>query len=164
MHLCINALKSEMGTYFVQLSWDGCIYFETELETAWLIVVQQRTHIQTDVITENSKTFFQMQVILSLSAPNSCLRLKPLADTAAKSLVRPLTRSSSLQSRNLPERSFCKMQNFTELMHPEQGNYSLRRPPKLIIPQIFIEQRWATVYRFTCNLICIRQKAYKTRA
>ena len=23
----------------------------------------------------------------------------------------------------------------------EQGNYSLRRPPKLIIPQIFIEQR-----------------------
>ena len=63
----------------------------------------------TDLITENSKTLFQMQVILSLSAPNSCLRLKPLADTAAKSLVRPLTRSSSLQSRNLPERSFCKM-------------------------------------------------------
>ena len=26
----------------------------------------------------------------------------------------------------------------------KQGNYSLRRPPKLIIPQIFIEQRWAT--------------------
>ena len=29
---------------------------------------------------------------------------------------------------------------------PKQGNYSLRRPPKLIIPQIFIEeQRWAIV-------------------
>ena len=34
-----------------------------------------------------------------------------------------------------------------------QGNYSLKRPPPpmLIIPQIFIEQRWATVYRFMCN-------------
>ena len=30
----------------------------------------------------------------------------------------------------------------------KQGNYSLRRPPKLIIPQIFIEQRWATVIEF----------------
>ena len=34
----------------------------------------------------------------------------------------------------------------------EQGNYSLRRPPKLIIPQIFIEQRWATGNRFMCNI------------
>ena len=30
----------------------------------------------------------------------------------------------------------------------KQGNYSLRRPPKLIIPQIFIEQRWATKYHW----------------
>ena len=30
----------------------------------------------------------------------------------------------------------------------KQGNYSLRRPPKLIIPQIFIEQRWATIYLY----------------
>ena len=30
----------------------------------------------------------------------------------------------------------------------EQGNYSLRRPPKLTIPHMFIEQKWATVYRF----------------
>ena len=30
----------------------------------------------------------------------------------------------------------------------KQGSYSLRRPPKLIIPQIFIEQRWATVIEF----------------
>ena len=41
----------------------------------------------------------------------------------------------------------------------KQGNYSLRRPPKLIIPQIFIEQRWATVYRFMCN-ICISKQLY----
>ena len=34
----------------------------------------------------------------------------------------------------------------------KQGNYSLRRPPKLIIPQIFIEQRWATENRFMCNI------------
>ena len=30
----------------------------------------------------------------------------------------------------------------------KQGSYSLRRPPKLIIPQIFIEQRWATIYHW----------------
>ena len=46
----------------------------------------------------------------------------------------------------------------------KQGNYSLRRPPKLIIPQIFIEQRWATVYRFMCKQICISNKANMTRA
>ena len=46
----------------------------------------------------------------------------------------------------------------------EQGNYSLRRPPKLIIPQIFIEQRWTTVYRFMCKKICISNKANMTRA
>ena len=44
------------------------------------------------------------------------------------------------------------------------GNYLLRRPPKLIIPQIFIEQRWATVYRFMCKQICISKKANMTRA
>ena len=27
----------------------------------------------------------------------------------------------------------------------QQGNYSLRRPPKLTIPQAVIGQRWATV-------------------
>ena len=46
----------------------------------------------------------------------------------------------------------------------EQGNFSLRRPPKLIIPQIFIEQRWATVYRFMCKQICKSNKANMTRA
>ena len=46
----------------------------------------------------------------------------------------------------------------------EQGNYSLRRPPKLIIPQIFIEQRRATVYSFMCKQICISNKANMTRA
>ena len=38
----------------------------------------------------------------------------------------------------------------------KQGNYSLRRPPKLTIPQAVIEQRWATVnsnlYKQTCML------------
>ena len=34
------------------------------------------------------------------------------------------------------------------LSNRKQGNYSLRRPPKLIIPQIFTEQRWATVIEF----------------
>ena len=37
---------------------------------------------------------------------------------------------------------------FDNVKIEKQGNYSQRRPPKLIIPQIFIEQRWATVYRF----------------
>ena len=46
----------------------------------------------------------------------------------------------------------------------EQGNYSLRRPPKLIIPKIFTKQRWATVYRFMCNSICKSKQAYMTRA
>ena len=46
----------------------------------------------------------------------------------------------------------------------KQGNYSLRRPPKLIIPQIIIEQRWTTVYRFMCKKICISNKANMTRA
>ena len=36
----------------------------------------------------------------------------------------------------------------------KQGNYSLRRPPKLIIQKIFNKQKWATVYRFMCNRIC----------
>ena len=30
----------------------------------------------------------------------------------------------------------------------KQGNYSLRRPPKLIIPKIFTKQRWATVEKY----------------
>ena len=46
----------------------------------------------------------------------------------------------------------------------KQGNYSLRRPPKLIIPKIFTKQRWATVYRFMCNSICKSKQAYMTRA
>ena len=46
----------------------------------------------------------------------------------------------------------------------KQGNYSLRRPPKLIIPKIFIGQIWATVYRFMCKQICINNKANMTRA
>ena len=46
----------------------------------------------------------------------------------------------------------------------KQGNYSLRRPPKLIIPKIFTKQRWATVYGFMCNRICKSKQAYMTRA
>ena len=46
----------------------------------------------------------------------------------------------------------------------KQGDYSLRRPPKLIIPKIFTKQRWATVYRFMCNCICKSKQAYMTRA
>ena len=34
----------------------------------------------------------------------------------------------------------------------EQGNYSLRRPPKLIIPQAVIKQSWASVCRFIPEL------------
>merc|ERR1712209_256942 len=49
-------------------------------------------------------------------------------------------------------------------IYVKQGNYSLRRPPKLIIPQIFIEQRWTTVYRFMCKKNCISNKANMTRA
>ena len=52
----------------------------------------------------------------------------------------------------------------TYLQNIQQGNYSLRRPPKLIIPQIFIEQRRATVYSFMCKQICISNKANMTRA
>merc|ERR1712004_380885 len=55
-------------------------------------------------------------------------------------------------------------QNLQNRGGDEQGNYSLRRPPKLIIPQIFIEQRWATVYKFMCKQICISNKANMTRA
>ena len=36
----------------------------------------------------------------------------------------------------------------------KQGNYSLWRPPKLIIQKIFNKQKWATVYRFMCYRIC----------
>ena len=39
----------------------------------------------------------------------------------------------------------------------KQGNYSLRRPPKLVIPKAVIGQRWATVYRFMCNSIYKKQ-------
>ena len=46
----------------------------------------------------------------------------------------------------------------------KQGNYSLRRPPKIIIPKIFTKQRWATVYGFMCNRICKSKQAYMTRA
>ena len=46
----------------------------------------------------------------------------------------------------------------------QQGDYSLRRPPKLIIPQIFIEQIWANVYEFMCNRICKSKQAYMTKA
>ena len=53
----------------------------------------------------------------------------------------------------------CHDLNFTE-----QGNYSLRRPPKLIIPQIFIEQIWANVYGFMSNRICKGKQAYMTSA
>ena len=41
----------------------------------------------------------------------------------------------------------------------QQGNYSLRRPPKLTIPQAVIGQRWATVnsnlYKQTCMYVCM---------
>ena len=41
----------------------------------------------------------------------------------------------------------------------KQGNYSLRRPPKLTIPQAVIGQRWATVnsnlYKKTCMYVCM---------
>ena len=43
----------------------------------------------------------------------------------------------------------------------KQGNYSLRRPPKLIIQQIFIKQIWATVKRFICNQICISKHTWQ---
>ena len=43
---------------------------------------------------------------------------------------------------------------YSVIVHLEQGNYSLRRPPKLIIQKIFNKQKWATVYRFMCNRIC----------
>ena len=46
----------------------------------------------------------------------------------------------------------------------KQGNYSLGRPPKLIIPKILTKQRWATVYRFMCNCICKSKQAYMTSA
>ena len=65
------------------------------------------------------------------------------------------------QSNNIP---ISERFSYTQNQQWEQGNYSLRRPPKRIIPQIFIEQRWATVYRFMCKQICISNKANMTRA
>ena len=53
---------------------------------------------------------------------------------------------------------------YTSRIFGEQGNYSLRRPPKLTIPEAVIGQRWATVYRFMCKQICISNKANMTRA
>ena len=53
---------------------------------------------------------------------------------------------------------------YTGKIFGEQGNYSLRRPPKLIIPKTFTKQRWATVYGFMCNHICKSKQAYMTRA
>ena len=48
---------------------------------------------------------------------------------------------------------------YTSRIFGEQGNYSLRRPPKLTIPQAVIEQRWATVnsnlYKQTCMYVCM---------
>ena len=58
-----------------------------------------------------------------------------------------------------PKKVGPKYQKFVK-----QGNYSLRRPPKLIIPQTIIEQRWATVYRYMCDKICIRKQLYMMRA
>ena len=40
------------------------------------------------------------------------------------------------------------------LCNAEQGNYSLRRPPKLIILKAAIDQRRAAVCRFMFNQIC----------
>ena len=41
----------------------------------------------------------------------------------------------------------------------EQGNYSLRRPPKLTIPQAVIGRRWAAVnsnlYKQPCMYVCM---------
>ena len=49
--------------------------------------------------------------------------------------------------------------SFLYLLWKEQGNYSLRRPPKLTIPQAVIGQRWATVnsnlYKQTCMYVCM---------
>ena len=39
-----------------------------------------------------------------------------------------------------------KGHTFYRIYTSKQGNYSLRRPPKLVIPQAVIGQRWATVY------------------
>ena len=38
----------------------------------------------------------------------------------------------------------------------ESGNYSLRRPQKLIIPQIFIEHRWL-LYTGSCEIKSVRR-------
>ena len=46
-----------------------------------------------------------------------------------------------------------KFYNITKSpMETKQGNYSLRRPQKLIIPQAVIKQRWASVCRFIPKL------------
>ena len=50
--------------------------------------------------------------------------------------------------------------NLQTLMYWKQGNYSLRRPPKLTIPQAVIGQRWATVnsnlyVKQTCMYVCM---------
>ena len=50
-------------------------------------------------------------------------------------------------------------------MGGKQGNYSLRRPPKLVIPQAVIGQRWATVYSNLYKQTVIHSKStrYRTR-
>ena len=45
----------------------------------------------------------------------------------------------------------------------KQGNYSLRRPPKLIIPQAVIGQKWATVCGFMFNQTCTSKQSYTAR-
>ena len=42
--------------------------------------------------------------------------------------------------------------------------YFIPVPDDHTVPQIFIEQRWATVYRLMCNRICISKQTYIPRA
>ena len=148
MRLCINALKSEMGTYFVQLSWDGCIYFETELETAWLKVVQQRTHIQTDLKTED---FLSNAGHLVSFGPKFLLATEATCWHSGK-ISRPPTHTIIISSKQEPSgKKF--LQNVTQFLL-QSWCIQNKRPPLILFRLvkalnllIIIQNNWLIILK-----------------
>ena len=72
----------------------------------------------------------------------------------------PKTFPQSMQNNSSSKNSKKNVSsNNISMKKCKQGNYSLRRPPKLTIPQAVIGQRWATVnsnlYKQTCMYVCM---------
>ena len=133
-----NALKQGCSTYPQVEDFD--VYLKMINYTKLVVEVSFYLHSSQDIYGPLSQMSHFCQAVGTKHCPYTLYKQQR---TSAEKI--DTQEKNKIWKRGAP--LFCKY--FGPKNHffvHKQGNYSLRRPPKLVIPQAVLGQRWATVY------------------